>query len=788
MSYQFKKPERNDSWEIIGPGGGGGQFRPTISPHDPNTVLIACDMTGAYITHDGGQTWREFNLGVGASAFYFDPVQPGIIYAGSNGLYRSEDNGATWGLLFPNPSAVTDVIMAGDHSSKTLVSTDLWPDAATITSILVDEKQTDHIYVGIHTHDAEESERTRIYFSRNNGADWDRLCNIEGSNILRMVLDPNSGLEERRLFIFAISGVYVVSVRDSYVAKLQLPEQAVPIRHASCGYDPASGQTVFYIACPAKWKEQTLYSGVWKSADLGDTWEPVQPLIDPSMAEPQNGHLPDFTLLAACETDARHVYLAVNQYPEIPQESGAGSIIPYWGFMRSRDAGATWDWVYKSDYNRTAANFEGGWVETHYTPSWNGIGPKGMAPLGLGVCGTDPEICYATDMGASYRTIDGGVHWDQVYSNEHSDGSVSTRGMDVTTCYGVHFDPFEPNHMVISYTDIGLFHSMDGGETWHHALNGISPAWGNTCYLLVFDPAMQGKAWGAWGYAHDLPRPKMFRSGQFYKHQGGVSKTDDGLKHWLKSNQGMPENCVTTHIVLDPASPAGMRTLYAVVFDQGVYKSTDDGATWVLKNEGISGNFNAWRIALLPDGTLFLLVARGLRKGEEVDGAVYKSVDGGDHWQKVGLPEGVNAPNDIVHDPQNPQRMYLACWPRTVGGEERCGGVYLTEDGGKTWESTFDPSSHVYGIAIDLDHPSTLFINTFDNAAYRTDDGGKRWKRLKGYNFKWGHSPFIDPYHKDRIYLTTFGSSVWRGPAVGDEDAFEDISPSFAHNQNREGS
>ncbi len=53
---------RPGDFKIIGPGGGGAMFHPTISPHDPNTVLVSCDMTGSYITHDAGKSWRMFNL------------------------------------------------------------------------------------------------------------------------------------------------------------------------------------------------------------------------------------------------------------------------------------------------------------------------------------------------------------------------------------------------------------------------------------------------------------------------------------------------------------------------------------------------------------------------------------------------------------------------------------------------------------------------------------------------------------------------------------------------------
>ena len=239
----------------------------------------------------------------------------------------------------------------------------------------------------------------------------------------------------------------------------------------------------------------------------------------------------------------------------------------------------------------------------------------------------------------------------------------------------------------------------------------------------------------------------------------------------------MPGNSVTTHIVLDPASPAGRRTLYATVFDKGVYKSVDDGLTWTLKSNGISGNLNAWRMSILPDGTLYLLVARGLKNKKAVDGAIYKSSDGAEHWEKVSLPDGVNAPNDLVFDPGNPGRAYLACWPAECDEKDEFGGLYSTDDGGRNWRNIFDPSAHVYSVAILPDNPSVLFIVTFDSAAWRSEDSGKTWSRLRGYNFKWGHRPVIDPYNKDMLYITTFGSSVWYGPAAGDEHAFEDIYP-----------
>src|SRR5712671_1799126 len=77
---------RFDAWKVIGPGGAGGMFLPTVSPHDSNIVLEVCDMTGAYISNNAARSWRMFNLRGKISAFAFDPNDPKVIYAGNEGL------------------------------------------------------------------------------------------------------------------------------------------------------------------------------------------------------------------------------------------------------------------------------------------------------------------------------------------------------------------------------------------------------------------------------------------------------------------------------------------------------------------------------------------------------------------------------------------------------------------------------------------------------------------------------------------------------------------------------
>ena len=228
----------------------------------------------------------------------------------------------------------------------------------------------------------------------------------------------------------------------------------------------------------------------------------------------KQGCFPNTHCLRSPDNDGRHIYAGVGNYPEIPADTGAGSIISYFGVIKSPDGGKSWSWVLKSDYATNPANMETGWAERDYDLPWILKGPKGVGPIGLGISPVNPDICCFTDLSSTFLTIDGGAAWKQLYSNDHADGSASTRGMDVTTCYGVHFNPFDRNNIAISYTDIGVFHSKDGGRTWLHAMENVPAEWGNTCYWLIFDPDVKGKVWSAWGEAHDLPRPQDVQRGR----------------------------------------------------------------------------------------------------------------------------------------------------------------------------------------------------------------------------------------------------------------------------------
>src|SRR5438552_18348247 len=79
---------RPGDFKVLGPGGGGAMFNPTVSPHDTNTVLVSCDMTGAYITHDRGRSWRVVDLRGVVRVFVLDRLDRQVMHPGANGRSR----------------------------------------------------------------------------------------------------------------------------------------------------------------------------------------------------------------------------------------------------------------------------------------------------------------------------------------------------------------------------------------------------------------------------------------------------------------------------------------------------------------------------------------------------------------------------------------------------------------------------------------------------------------------------------------------------------------------------
>jgi photosystem II stability/assembly factor-like uncharacterized protein len=705
-------------------------FNPTISPHDPNTVLISCDMTGSYITHDGGRTWRMFNLRGVVNFFVFDPLAAKTIYAHATGLWRSTDGGEKWSLVYPSPSAVKGIKMDSDHSDEQILAD---PDPlSTIAALAVDPSNSQVLYAA-----AGPKESPALFISRDYGKSWQKRANLPDLP-RRIWVDPHSPPDARTLFLASAHTIAVSSQAGTH----GVPFPAV-VTDTSLGFASGALPTIY----------ATSEKGIFISHDGGANWH--------------NRDLPgDGGKVRAIATSLGHPETVYVSYDHLTLDGKS-----WMGVAKSTSSGADWQLVWKES-GVAAKNVNDNWITERFGPAW------AENPLSLTVAAQDANLVYGTDLGRTLRTTDGGATWEAVYSRKVDDSGWTSLGLDVTNSYGIHFDPFDSKRQFITYTDIGLFRSEDGGVSWTSSTAGVPREWLNTTYWIVFDPQVRGRMWSVNSYTHDLPRPKMWRHSSVLTYKGGVCTSDDGGKNWTKSNTGMDE-AASTHILLDPTSPVKARVLYVAGFGRGVYKSSDGGHTWALKNNGITQEEPfAWRLARSSIGTLYVVIARRSEDGSignAGDGALYRSTDGAEHWQRVSLPEGTNGPNGLAIDPQSPDRLYLAAWARATGEHGDGGGIFLSEDGGKSWKQVLDKDRHIYDVTVDPQDSNVLYAAGFESSAWRSADRGLNWSRIPGFNFKWGQRVIPDPLHRDEVYITTFGGSVWHG-AINGQPRPEDIA------------
>jgi photosystem II stability/assembly factor-like uncharacterized protein len=778
------RPARVDAWRVIGPGGGGTMRRPAISPHDPNVVVLGCDMTGAYITLDGGASWRMFNLGSVPTAFAFDPSRPPTIYAGAEAVYRSDDGGRTWRMVLPDPAKNTVARSIGDHGDRVLFTDDTaYPGSGrsvTIHAIAVDEDDSNRVYVAASVADSPvpgtPASPTVLLGSADGGRTWTRETTFDVERVL--ALRAGSRGLEPGITALGETGVYVgaFGVWQHYPAP-----GGGHFDSGSFGRDPRSGVVFAYATAPLAEGADGVGGGVLFSDDAGRTWHAANGSLLDAVRDvgrgetwgPAKGSLPSLGPVAASARFPLVAYVGLRGIV-LPGRGDA----PFNGIAKTTDGGRTWTVVH-AESDRPSPNLQPSWIEARAAEDAHSVWFD--APYDLAVAPTEPDVAFATDLFRTYRTVDGGKSWAQVNSEGRGDDRWTTRGLDVTTAYGVHFDPHDPGRVFVSYTDIGLFRSEDGGETWTGSTTGIPTPWRNTTYWITFDPDVKGLVWGAFSGTHDLPRPKMWRRTDPARFRGGVAVSVDAGRHWAVSHRGMEESAIT-QVLLDPKSPKGSRTLYATAFGRGVYKSTDNGRTWVLRNAGLAADPRnqpfAWRLTLAPDGALYLVVARRSERGrigDRDDGALYRSTDGAETWKPMALPAGTNGPNALTVDPADPKRLYLSAWGVTHPDGDAGGGIFLSMDGGATWRNVLPEAQHVYDATVDPGDAKVLYACGFDHAAFRSADRGETWTRIRGFNFKWGHRVVPDPADPSKVYITTFGGSVWHGPAAGDPNATEDV-------------
>lgn len=203
----------------------------------------------------------------------------------------------------------------------------------------------------------------------------------------------------------------------------------------------------------------------------------------------------------------------------------------------------------------------------------------------------------------------------------------------------------------------------------------------------------------------------------------------------------------------------------------GVYKSTDAGKTWT--NVGLNDTRTIGKVRVDPhDPNLVYVAAVGHPFGPNSERGVFRSKDGGKTWQKVLYVNDQTGAVDIAMDPRDSHVLYAAAWQvlRKPWGIISAGpgsGVYKSVDGGDHWNQLTNGlprgDKGKIGITVSPVDSNRVWatIEAEDGGVYRSDDVGRSWHLMngdfsvRGRQYYYGHI-FADPQELDTVY--TFSS------------------------------
>jgi len=226
----------------------------------------------------------------------------------------------------------------------------------------------------------------------------------------------------------------------------------------------------------------------------------------------------------------------------------------------------------------------------------------------------------------------------------------------------------------------------------------------------------------------------------------------------------------------------------------GVYRSTDGGATW--QNGGLKESRAIARIVVDPKKLeVAYIAAVGDLWKDGGERGLFKTTDAGKTWKLI-----LHAPaphdartgcGDVLLDPSNPQIVYAALYARqrtpwsftsgpSLSGGEDVGGIFKSTDGGATWKKLgggLPGQTGRIGLAISASNPKIVMavvqsyeggfgklddLRSKSGGVFRSEDGGEKWMRMNAMDPR----PFyfsqirIDPANNQRVYLPGFALLV----------------------------
>ncbi len=258
---------------------------------------------------------------------------------------------------------------------------------------------------------------------------------------------------------------------------------------------------------------------------------------------------------------------------------------------------------------------------------------------------------------------------------------------------------------------------------------------------------------------------------------GGIWKTtDDGIT-WKNCSDTFIKTGTVGDLAVSEQDPnlviAGMGEHAArgvmTSMGDGVYKSTDAGKSW--KHMGLDNTRHISDVIIHPTRPdIIYVAAQGAQYGPSEERGIYRSLNGGQSWEKILFVNNTTGASSLSMDMKNPLILYASMWehrrfPWTIESGGPHSGLYKSTDGGDTWEKLKEGLPEAFGksgISVSRANPERVYAvieaEGEKGGVYRSDDAGKKWtlinKERINISRSWYYMEiFADPQDENVVYV-----------------------------------
>lgn len=696
---------QSHEWVRTNPGGGGAFS--TIGASANGIIIAGSDLSGAYRSLDQGQTWDVIGVNKNltethVSGLGFHRINGNLIYIGTeNGIFRSIDGGEN----------VSQVLVGGY-----------------ITDIEFGTNSSDIGYASFHP--TFNSNNGVIYKSTNNGLTWFQIStNLpNGIRILKITVDPNNSD-----IVYCLSGdgrfacgpADVFKSIDGGVTWINTTSALSEI--LDFAIDPSNPETVYLTTmnadCNTQFYWTDVFGDLYKSTNGGDTW---------------GSPLSDYTGVIWLDPNNSNIIKLIDPREPYPWNSRSGT-------FTSTNEGVNFS---KTGYVEDWDTFFQGDVFYAYGTSFNGICKT------LGEDLSNPQNYFWVNPQWAFKTEDNGIVFQNIFTDEISSNFWKSRGFDNVNMMDISISKANPNIIYTAFFDIGIWRSLDHGESWQSCnddtYSGNWNGFGGNCATIIADPDRENIVWASLSENQNGQAPTYF-----------LKNENTGQKNsWTLSNSGLPEVEVMG-LSLDVNSPTNNRTLY-ITANKDVYKSTNDGNTWTQ-----IFNCNGCRFTAVDQFNSSIVYAGG-------ENGLWRSLNDGIDWEDVShvqMPTNNGAEFwdwnyygifDLKTDPNNENWLYV-----TALGNDK--GLYKSTDKGNNWTKILT-DDFMRKVAIVPQHSNVIYATSssafeaggYDNnskGVWYSEDEGQTWvQQNQEMAYPFAVAVAVDTYEDATVFIGSPGT------------------------------